>query len=170
MTSRVTRLQYPRDPVASSSNSSSQHGRSEKARPLGFGCVCIGIWLAVFRSIHLFVCINPKSPVPQLTAHRPWVHHRAWALTRRYLLRRLRACGQMFSIYVRPENGTFGGPFEFCRVLLPRQNDMSQAENLSTKLRTLSYDHERLMNMHRTSKEKLESTEKEVSLFKSRLA
>ena len=76
----------------------------------------------------------------------------------------------MSTIYVKPENGTYGGPFEFCWVLLPRQNDMSQAENLSTKLRTLSYDHERLMNMHRTSNAKLENTEKEVSLCKSRLA
>ena len=47
---------------------------------------------------------------------------------------------------------------------------MSQSEELSTKLRTLSYDHERLLSMHRTSKVRLESTEREVSLYKSRLA
>ncbi|KAL4065926.1 Afadin and alpha-actinin-binding-domain-containing protein [Scleroderma yunnanense] len=55
-------------------------------------------------------------------------------------------------------------------MLSQRMNDMSRSEDLSTKLRTLSYDHERLMNMYRTSKEKVESTEREVSLYKSRLA
>lgn len=47
---------------------------------------------------------------------------------------------------------------------------MSGAEELSTKLRTLSYDHERLMNMHRSSTEKALNAEREVNMYKSRLA
>lgn len=47
---------------------------------------------------------------------------------------------------------------------------MSRAEELSTKLRTLSYDHERLMSMHRTANEKAANAEREANLHKSRLA
>ncbi|KAG6336455.1 hypothetical protein ID866_2626 [Astraeus odoratus] len=55
-------------------------------------------------------------------------------------------------------------------MLSQRVNDMSRAEDLTTKLRTLSYDHERLTNMHSASKEKLINAEKDVNLYKSRLA
>lgn len=47
---------------------------------------------------------------------------------------------------------------------------MSRAETLSTKLRTLSYDHERRMNMYRDSEEKVANTEREINVYKSRLA
>jgi hypothetical protein len=49
------------------------------------------------------------------------------------------------------------------------QEDMSRTEQLSTKLRTLTYDHERLLTMERTAKEKAANAEKEVNLFKTRL-
>ncbi|KAI6041231.1 Afadin and alpha-actinin-binding-domain-containing protein [Pisolithus marmoratus] len=55
-------------------------------------------------------------------------------------------------------------------MLSQRVDDMSRAEDLSTKLRTLSYDHERLMDMHHTTKEKVASAEREVNQYKSRLA
>ena len=47
---------------------------------------------------------------------------------------------------------------------------MNRTEELTTKLRTLSYDHERLTSMHHTASEKAESAERETNLFKSRLA
>lgn len=47
---------------------------------------------------------------------------------------------------------------------------MSRAEDLSTKLRTMSYEHERLMSMHRTTEEQLASSERETNLYKSRLS
>ena len=50
------------------------------------------------------------------------------------------------------------------------QTDMSRAEELSTQLRTLSYDHERLMGMHRSSIETALNAEREVNMYKSRLA
>lgn len=50
------------------------------------------------------------------------------------------------------------------------QTDMSRAEELSTQFRTLSYDHERLMGMHRTSIETALNAEREASMHKSRLA
>ncbi|KAI5995457.1 Afadin and alpha-actinin-binding-domain-containing protein [Pisolithus albus] len=55
-------------------------------------------------------------------------------------------------------------------MLSQRVDDMSRAEDLSTKLRTLSYDHERLMDMHHTSKEEAASAEREAHQYKSRLA
>ena len=47
---------------------------------------------------------------------------------------------------------------------------MSRTEELTTKLRTLSYDHERLMSMYRTETEKAANAEREMNLHKSRLA
>ncbi|KAG9313138.1 hypothetical protein JVU11DRAFT_6588 [Chiua virens] len=55
-------------------------------------------------------------------------------------------------------------------MLSQRVSDMSRAEELSTKLRTLSYDHERLMSMHRASTETALNAEREVNMYKSRLA
>ncbi|KIK75253.1 hypothetical protein PAXRUDRAFT_19157 [Paxillus rubicundulus Ve08.2h10] len=55
-------------------------------------------------------------------------------------------------------------------MLSPRVSDMSREEDLSTKLRTLSYDHERLMTIHRSATEKAANTEREMNLYKSRLA
>lgn len=49
------------------------------------------------------------------------------------------------------------------------QEDMSRTEQISTKLRTLTYDHERLLTMERTSKEKAANAEKEVHLYKTKL-
>jgi len=50
-----------------------------------------------------------------------------------------------------------------------KQEDMSRTEELNTKLRTLSYDHERLMSMHRVAVEKAANAEREMNLHKSRL-
>ncbi|EJC99972.1 uncharacterized protein FOMMEDRAFT_170062 [Fomitiporia mediterranea MF3/22] len=55
-------------------------------------------------------------------------------------------------------------------MLSQRNEDMSRAEDLSTKLRTLTYEHERLATMHRTVSEQLACAERETNLFKSRLA
>lgn len=46
---------------------------------------------------------------------------------------------------------------------------MERTEELTTKLRTLSYDHERLMSMHRTAVERAAKAERETNLHKSRL-
>jgi len=49
------------------------------------------------------------------------------------------------------------------------QQDMSRTEELSAKFRTLTYDHERLLTMHRTANEKVATAEKEVNLYKTKL-
>ncbi|KAF8892175.1 Afadin and alpha-actinin-binding-domain-containing protein [Infundibulicybe gibba] len=55
-------------------------------------------------------------------------------------------------------------------MLSQRTEDMSRTEGLTTKLRTLSYDHERLVSMHSASVEKAANAEREMNLHKSRLA
>ncbi|KAJ3555581.1 hypothetical protein NM688_g2497 [Phlebia brevispora] len=55
-------------------------------------------------------------------------------------------------------------------MLSQRIDDMSRTEELSTKIRTLSYDHERLQSMYRAATEKAANAEREASLHKSRLA
>lgn len=47
---------------------------------------------------------------------------------------------------------------------------MSRTEELSTKLRTMSYDHDRLYTMHRAAVEKTANAERETNLHKSKLA
>lgn len=46
---------------------------------------------------------------------------------------------------------------------------MSRTEELSTKFRTLTYDHERLLTMHRVATEKTANAEREVNLHKTKL-
>ncbi|KAE9394655.1 hypothetical protein BT96DRAFT_1047208 [Gymnopus androsaceus JB14] len=55
-------------------------------------------------------------------------------------------------------------------LLSQRMKDMSRAEKLTTELRTLRYDHERMISMHRTASESAANFEREVNLQKSRLA
>lgn len=47
---------------------------------------------------------------------------------------------------------------------------MSRTEELSTKIRTLSYDHERLQSMYRTATEQAANAEREMNVHKARLA
>ena len=47
---------------------------------------------------------------------------------------------------------------------------MTRAEDLSTKLRVLQYDYERLQSMHRAAQSEAENAEREGNLQKSRLA
>ncbi|KAF9454385.1 hypothetical protein P691DRAFT_692547, partial [Macrolepiota fuliginosa MF-IS2] len=54
-------------------------------------------------------------------------------------------------------------------MLSQRMEDMSRTEVLSTKLRTLTYDHERLMTMERNAKEKAANAEREMNLHKTKL-
>ena len=46
---------------------------------------------------------------------------------------------------------------------------MQRTEDLSTKLRTLSYDYERLMTMHKAASATAAEAEREVSTMKSKL-
>ena len=46
---------------------------------------------------------------------------------------------------------------------------MTRAEELTTKLRTLSYDHERLRNMHNAATETAEGAEREAEAAKAKL-
>ncbi|KAG1812890.1 Afadin and alpha-actinin-binding-domain-containing protein [Suillus subaureus] len=55
-------------------------------------------------------------------------------------------------------------------MLSQRVNDISRAEDLSTSLRTLSYDHERLTGMHRSATERAANAEREMNVYKSRIA
>ncbi|KAI0333888.1 hypothetical protein GY45DRAFT_1343777 [Cubamyces sp. BRFM 1775] len=54
-------------------------------------------------------------------------------------------------------------------MLSQRVDDMSRTEELTTKLRTLSYDHERLTSMYKAEAEKAANAEREMNLHKSRL-
>ncbi|KAJ7255423.1 Afadin and alpha-actinin-binding-domain-containing protein [Mycena haematopus] len=54
-------------------------------------------------------------------------------------------------------------------MLSQRVDDMTRTEDLTTKLRTLSYDHERLTTMHRTAIDTAANAEREANLHKSRL-
>ncbi|KAH9832560.1 uncharacterized protein C8Q71DRAFT_258970 [Rhodofomes roseus] len=47
---------------------------------------------------------------------------------------------------------------------------MTRTEELTTKIRTLSYDHERLLSMYRDTTERAANAEREMNLHKSRLA
>ncbi|TDL26610.1 hypothetical protein BD410DRAFT_783699 [Rickenella mellea] len=55
-------------------------------------------------------------------------------------------------------------------LLSQRMEDMGRIEQLSTKLSTLSYDHDRISAMHRTALERASAAEKESTGDKSRLA
>ncbi|KAI0628058.1 Afadin and alpha-actinin-binding-domain-containing protein [Trametes polyzona] len=55
-------------------------------------------------------------------------------------------------------------------MLSQRIDDMSRTEDLTTKLRTLSYDHERLTSMYKAEVDKSANAEREMNLHKSRLA
>ncbi len=46
---------------------------------------------------------------------------------------------------------------------------MTRAEELTTKLRTLSYDHERLRSMHDSAKETAEAAERETAAARAKL-
>ncbi|KAI0738684.1 Afadin and alpha-actinin-binding-domain-containing protein [Daedaleopsis nitida] len=54
-------------------------------------------------------------------------------------------------------------------MLSQRIDDMSRTEELTTKLRTLSYDHERLTSMFKTEAEKAANAEREMNLHKTRM-
>ena len=49
------------------------------------------------------------------------------------------------------------------------QEDMARAEDLMTKLRTLSYDHERLRTMHGAATETAESAERDAAAARAKL-
>lgn len=49
------------------------------------------------------------------------------------------------------------------------QDDMSRTEDLTTKLRTLSYDHERLTSMFKSEADKAANAEREMNLHKTRM-
>ncbi|KAJ7066444.1 Afadin and alpha-actinin-binding-domain-containing protein [Mycena amicta] len=54
-------------------------------------------------------------------------------------------------------------------MLSQRVEDMARTEDLTTKLRTLSYDHERLTTMYRAAVDTAANAEREANLHKSRL-
>ncbi|THH26975.1 hypothetical protein EUX98_g7212 [Antrodiella citrinella] len=55
-------------------------------------------------------------------------------------------------------------------MLSQRIEDMSRTEDLSAKIRTLSYEHERLMSMYKTATDRAGNAEREMNTHKSRLA
>ncbi|KAA1470163.1 hypothetical protein DENSPDRAFT_928667 [Dentipellis sp. KUC8613] len=55
-------------------------------------------------------------------------------------------------------------------MLSQRMEDMTRTEDLTTKYRTLTYDHERLVSLHRSATEKAANAERETNLQKSKLA
>ncbi|TFK86472.1 hypothetical protein K466DRAFT_492758 [Polyporus arcularius HHB13444] len=55
-------------------------------------------------------------------------------------------------------------------MLSQRIDDMSRTEDLSTKLRTISYDHERLTSMYKTETERAANAEREMNLHKTRMS
>ncbi|KAL0953948.1 hypothetical protein HGRIS_005109 [Hohenbuehelia grisea] len=57
----------------------------------------------------------------------------------------------------------------FLGMLGQRMDDMARTEELSTKFRTLSYDHERLMGMHKAANDSAANAAREMNVHKSRL-
>ncbi|KAF8628716.1 hypothetical protein AX17_005938 [Amanita inopinata Kibby_2008] len=57
----------------------------------------------------------------------------------------------------------------FLELLGQRTNDMARTEDLSTKLRVLQYDNERLQSMCRIAQAEAEKSEREMNIHKSRL-
>ncbi|PPQ75446.1 hypothetical protein CVT26_016220 [Gymnopilus dilepis] len=55
-------------------------------------------------------------------------------------------------------------------LLSQRMEDMNRAEDLTTKLRTLSYDYERMKSLYNKASEQSANAEREMNLHKSRLA
>ncbi|KAK7685742.1 hypothetical protein QCA50_011088 [Cerrena zonata] len=55
-------------------------------------------------------------------------------------------------------------------MLSQRVDDMSRTEELTTKLRTLSYEHERLASMLKNANDRATNAEREMNMHKSRLA
>ncbi|KAH9930287.1 Afadin and alpha-actinin-binding-domain-containing protein [Fomitopsis serialis] len=55
-------------------------------------------------------------------------------------------------------------------MLSQRIDDMTRTEELTTKIRTLSYDHERILSMYRDTTERAANAEREMNVHKSRLA
>jgi len=61
--------------------------------------------------------------------------------------------------------------YVFCYAkLIPLQKDMTRTEQLTTELRTLRYDHERMTSMYKSSSDAVANLERELSTQKSRLA
>ncbi|KIK52336.1 hypothetical protein GYMLUDRAFT_88727 [Collybiopsis luxurians FD-317 M1] len=58
----------------------------------------------------------------------------------------------------------------FLDLLAQRMKDMTRTEQLTTDLRTLRYDHERMTSMYKTASESAANFEREVNLQKSRLS
>ncbi|KIJ34811.1 hypothetical protein M422DRAFT_262997 [Sphaerobolus stellatus SS14] len=54
-------------------------------------------------------------------------------------------------------------------MLSQRVEDMTRTEELGSKLRTLTYEHERLQSMHRTAVNEAANAEREMNLYKSKL-
>lgn len=46
---------------------------------------------------------------------------------------------------------------------------MSRVENITTKIRTLAYENERIAGMQRTAEEQAAAAERDTNLYKSRL-
>ena len=79
----------------------------------------------------------------------------------------------MFARNAKSENCKHAYPFLLhCRDAnqILCQDDMNRTEELTTKIRTLSYDHERLLSMYRDTTERAANAEREMNLHKSRLA
>ncbi|KAH9479231.1 hypothetical protein JR316_0007819 [Psilocybe cubensis] len=54
-------------------------------------------------------------------------------------------------------------------LLSQRMEDMSRTEELTAKVRTVTYDYERMVSMHRKAKEESANAEREMNMHKSRL-
>jgi hypothetical protein len=66
---------------------------------------------------------------------------------------------------VRCHSGALLNPL----LALSSQEDMARAEELTTKLRTLSYDHERLRTMHSVATATAEGAEREAAAARAKL-
>lgn len=81
----------------------------------------------------------------------------------------------MFTLYARPTSGECSCRDSFFFVSLSyissshTQEDMTRTEDLTTKLRTLSYDYERLRTMHSAATETAESAEREAAAARAKL-
>ena len=57
-----------------------------------------------------------------------------------------------------------------CQLIHVLKQDMSRTEELTVKFRTLTYDLERMRSLHEKEVEKAANAEREMNLYKSKLA
>ena len=147
---------------------------TQETGSLGAGPVVLFVWQPFLRHLVVVVIVDVQHPVHQLPTGCSRFHSPTWALFRRAVQSGQRQCCQMSLIYARSTRcGLFFSHLvrdTVSTITRREQEDMSRTEDLATKLRTLSYDHDRLLSIQRAATELAANAERETNLHKARLA